>query len=99
MDNLELASGASDSFNQTIGVMIAQIGNLADGLIALNATDMRISGALIEGVSVNLVQQSLSDTMPSDVVLSELALNESSRDVWSIHKDANGDSLKGSVAD
>jgi hypothetical protein len=99
VDNLELASGASDSFNQTIGVMIAQIGNLADGSIALNATDMRISGALIEGVSVNLVQQSLSDTMPSDIVLSELALNESSRDVWSIHRDANGDSLKGSVAD
>lgn len=99
VDNLELASDAPDSFGETIDVMIAQISNLSDGTIALNANDMSISGALIEGVSVDMIQQSILDSIPSDIVVSDLMLNESSNNVWSITKDANGVSLKGPVPD
>ena len=99
VDNLELASGAPDSFGETIDVMIAQISNLSDGMIALKANDMSISGALIEGVSVDMIQQSIYNTIPSDMVLADLMLNESSNNVWSITKDENGVSLKGPVPD
>ena len=99
VDNLVLASGEPDGFDQTIGFMIKQLGNLSDGKVALNATDMSISGALIDGVSVDDITQSISEGVPSDIVVSDLMLNENSSDAWSITKDADGVSLKGPVPD
>lgn len=99
VDNLVLASGEPDGFDQTIEFMIKQLGNLSDGKVVLNATDMSISGALIDGVSVDDIKQSISEGVTSDIVVSDLMLNENSSDAWSITKDADGVSLKGPVPD